>query len=503
MNRAESGKSAYIALMVFIVVAAVYAPAVMNGFVTWDDDVYIFRNDHIRSLDPAFLNWAFLGSHGGNWHPLTWIFHAAVYAFWGLNPIGYHLASVLLHALNSSVTVILSLRLISAYSGGGLSSRAAAIAALVTGLLFGLHPLHVESVAWVSELKDVLYSLFYMLSLIAYVDSAVSGSRARYALSAALFLLAVMSKPMAVTLPVIMMIIDRAVLQRTLRTSLVRTAPFFILSCVASVIAFLAQGSAHAVVSTQAVPVGPRFLIAAMSLFSYLRRMLLPFGLSPLYPFPTSSVISGLGYPIALIAAIAFTVASVFMIWKDRSRIFPAVWLYYVITLLPTLGIIQVGSQPSADRYTYLALNGFFLLIGLAVARLFDARGDGYSYSGYVRAAEYIVVLTFVVCMSFATVRQINYWKNGVALWSRVIELGSNRRDFLSLAHNSRGGAYFLSGRYNEAVQDYTESLRLDPGASGTYRNRGLTYVKLGRAQEAEQDFRKSDELSGRTGNRK
>ncbi len=213
--------AALIAFLTFIV----YLPALRNGFVYWDDNLYVFENPDIRSLDLAFFRWAFFGFHVSNWHPLTWISHALDYALWGMNPLGHHLTSIILHAVNTALVVLLALKLLDIVrekseekaSALFLNNRAVLIAAGVTGLLFGIHPVHVESVAWVSERKDLLCALFFLLSIMMYVNAVTRmghGAEGKTvpmrALLSALcfFVLALLSKPMAVSLPIVLMILD-------------------------------------------------------------------------------------------------------------------------------------------------------------------------------------------------------------------------------------------------------------------------------------------------------
>jgi hypothetical protein len=202
----------YVAAAVALLTLLVYLPALQNEFVDWDDNVYIFDNPYIRSLDMAFFKWAFWGFHAANWHPLTWASHALDYAVWGLNPLGHHLTSISLHALNTFLVVALVTRLLDAYNTKqnrpALNDRMVLIAAATTGLLFGLHPVHVESVAWVSERKDVLCALFFLLSLLSYLSYVSSNTQKTYLLSLGFFVLALLSKPMAVTLPVVLLILD-------------------------------------------------------------------------------------------------------------------------------------------------------------------------------------------------------------------------------------------------------------------------------------------------------
>jgi hypothetical protein len=295
----------YLAGFIALVTFAVYLHALQNGFVALDDDAYVFDNLHIRSFDLAFLRWAFLNFYASNWHPLTWMSHALDYALWGLNPMGHHLTSIILHAINTFIVVVLAMRLREASTWTTeqksrtvfLNERAMLITGGVTGILFGLHPLHVESVAWVAERKDLLCAFFFLLSIMAYTNAVrrIGHGAARIwlapgSLLSALcfFVLALLSKPMAVTLPVVLLILDwypfnRVHSLKTFRSSLVEKLPFMALSLMSSILTMYAQGAGRAVVPIGFIPLSIRLLVAARSLVAYLWKMVVPSDLIPYY----------------------------------------------------------------------------------------------------------------------------------------------------------------------------------------------------------------------------
>ena len=257
----------YLAGFVALVTFLIYLTALRNDFINWDDGPYVYENPHIRSLNAAFFKWAFFDFYESNWHPLTWVSHAVDYAIWGLNPLGHHLTNIILHTINAFIVVFLVIRLLEAWKErttwngppSFLNERAALIAAGTTGLLFGLHPVHVESVAWVAERKDLLCALFFLLSIIAYTKYAsgmdkepVNSNKAprffnkNYLAALGLFILALLSKPMAVSLPVVLLVLDwfpfnRIRSGRTLWAAGVEKLPFIALSLVSSIITVLAQ----------------------------------------------------------------------------------------------------------------------------------------------------------------------------------------------------------------------------------------------------------------------
>ena len=431
----------YAAGAVSLITFVVYFSSLQHEFLQWDDILHISENPHIRSLDLAFIRWAFFDFYAGNWHPLTWMSHALDYAVWGLNPLGHHLTNVILHALNTFVVVLLVVKLLEigntpppinapsvtppppapplkirggrgSYDPigeggvifrGSFTDKGVLIAAATTGLLFGLHPLHVESVAWVSERKDLLCALFFMLSIMAYLRYATlhfpcgiitsqpsapflnptrpplnvgggeggvisRGGKRWYLISLLFFILALLSKPMAVTLPVVLLMLDWYPLGKiqsfkTARTAIVEKFPFMALSIISSILTVLAQQAGGAIKSIEFAPISIRVLVGVKSLIIYLWKMVLPLDLSPFYPYPREASLFSIEYFLAIVLVAGITIASVVI--AKRQKLWLSAWGYYVITLLPVLGIVQVGLQSMADRYTYLPSLGPFLVIGI------------------------------------------------------------------------------------------------------------------------------------------
>ena len=488
----------YLAGSIALITFLVYLGALHNTF-AWDDKAYVLGNPHIRQLDVTLLKWAFLDFYSANWHPLTWISHAVDYALWGLNPLGHHLTNNILHAANTFLTVILVVRLLEILKtktapnerSSFLTDRAILIAAGTTGLLFGLHPLHVESVAWVAERKDLLCGLFFLLGILAYVNYADSINREaapqspfsrfadrRYLVTLGLFILALLSKPMAVSFPVVLLILDwypfsRIRSAKTLLAAGIEKLPFLALSFVSSILTVLAQGTA--IQSTEFAPLSTRWLVAAQSLIAYLLKMLWPVNLVPYYPYPAGASLASAEYllPVVLVIGITGTCAAT----AKKQKFWLSAWGYYVVTLIPVIGVVQVGQQAMADRYTYLPSLGPFLVIGSAVAwasiRL--------SLPGRSRlmAGLFGSLLAFFVFASllYLTSRQIGIWENDLVLWSYVIEKEPNR---VPIAYNNRGLALKESGRFDEAIEDFEKTIALDPSRNKAYNNLGVLYLKAG-----------------------
>lgn len=497
-----------VSLSVFIV----YLATLRNGFVNWDDDVYIVKNIHLSSLNAAFFRWAFFDFNAANWHPLTWVSHALDRAVWGLHPAGHHLTNNILHAANTFLSVLLVHGLLAAWrerpeAGGAsfLDGRGALIAAGTTGLLFGLHPMHVESVAWVAERKDILCAFFYLLSVLAYLRSAGSAEkgfektgwmrqylRRWYLASFFLFALALMSKPMAVSLPLALLILDWYPLRSarsltTLRRAIIEKLPFFLLSVGSSVLTLLAQKEGETIIPLAVAPLLTRVFVGLRSLVVYLWKIAVPLDLLPLYAYPKTVSFLSPGYlvPVVLVVVMLYgciRTARKYPVWTAAGG-------YYLVTLLPVIGIIQVGNQAMADRYAYLPCLGPFLLLGLAASRIWSTAGlrsAGKRTFEFSLACAAVVLLSAVVSL---TLKQISIWRNSVRLWSHVIESDPTG---VPIAYNNRGLAYQEAGQREQALSDFTTAITTDPynfTAYLAYINRGNLFKEMGWKYRAMEDF--------------
>jgi hypothetical protein len=506
----------YLAASISLVTFLVYLPCLRNDFVNWDDNAYVFANPHIRSLDPSFFRWAFFRFYADNWHPLTWVSHAVDYALWGLYPAGHHLTNIILHGVNTFLVVLLAVTLTEAGRERApreeprrvTGRQAPLIAAGVTGVLFGLHPLHVESVAWVAERKDLLCALFFLLSVMSYAryaaEAAAGAARGtwrpsfvgkRYLLFSLFAFLALLSKPMAVSLPVVFLILDWYPFKRihslkTFGLSLAEKLPVIAMCLVSSVLTILAQKAGGTVVSMQAVPLSTRLLVAAKSLVVYLWKMLLPVNLVPYYPYPRSA--SFLSFEYLPATALLLLITILCLLAARKRKVWLTVWGYYVATLLPVIGIFQVGNQSMADRYTYLPGLGPFFAAGLAASWIWKKtalRGGGKIARSFLAAFGVLVC----VALSSATLAQMRVWKDDLSLWNYVIGKEPGRIFF---AYNNRANAYSKRGDYNKAIADYSEAIALNHGFAGLYNNRGMAYASQKRYDLARADFEKAIEVA-------
>ena len=542
-----------IALLTFLV----YLPSLGGGFVNWDDDVYVTNNPQIWTLDPGFLGWVFTSFVNYNWYPITILSLAVDHALWGLEPMGYHLTNTLLHTINTLLVFTLALRLVAVAkkeTGGsaatGPTSRDAVFATIVaaaTALLFGVHPLHVESVAWVSERKDVLYACFFLLSIIAYLKYArghtdkadkadmANGSReARrplyYAASLLFFILSLMSKPMAVTLPMVLLILDYYPLKRLGDTGrapssrvLLEKLPFFAPSLLLSVITVWAQNQGDALLTLGAHPIWARLLVMAYGYVFYLYKMLVPLELAPFYPMEPVARLLTAKYigSAALVLAITWYLAR-FARHHARLRPLCAAWFFYLVTLLPVSGIIQSGGQATADRFTYIPLLGPFLLFGLGAGWLY-ARWVYERSSGKKRRVAVLAALVVLIfgALSYKSVTQILIWKDSLSLWTHEVELYpgvsstvhtnlgiaqaesgnidgamENFRTALRLNPKEASGHINLAsslmslGKWTEAIAELKDALRLEPGAPNAHYNLGVIYLHMKRTESAVTEFK-------------
>ena len=438
--------SSLICLGLAVAVLAVFYPALGNGFTGYDDGEYVVDNVHVRTgLSGKNVTWALTAAHSNNWHPLTWISHALDATMFGLNPTGHHLTSLLLHISN---TVLLFLWLSGATGRKGCSAFVA--------LGFGLHPVHVESVAWIAERKDVLSTWFWMLALLAYTFYTKKPGLVRYLLVAVLLAAGLMSKQMLVTVPLLLLLLDWWPLGRgeTFRRLALEKIPLLTLSALACAAALWAQRAGGAVAGLDQLPLGLRMSNAAISYWRYLAKTVWPVELSVLYPFPLEGIAAW--KVVAAFAALAAVSTIVFGLRRNHPWL-AAGWAWYMITLLPVIGIVQVGMQAMADRYLYVPM------IGLLIAASWECAerwGD--------RRALPACAAGLLLALGILAWRQVHVWKDGVTLFEHAVAVTPDN----FIAHNNLGVELDRRGRADEGLAHYRETLRLRP----TDRNGTLNF---------------------------
>jgi hypothetical protein len=383
-----------------------YARSAGFSFINYDDDVYVFNNAHVLSgLKLENLIWAFHGGHWANWHPLTWISHMADCQFFGANPGPPHVVNALLHSANAFLLFFVLLRMT------GFLWRSLAVAAL-----FAFHPLHVESVAWIAERKDVLSSFFWFLTILAYQSYVKQTSLRRYALVAFFFTLGLMSKPMLVTLPCVLLLLDYWPLNRLhsfagLCRLFGEKLPLFALSAVGCFITFHVQKTGGAVIPLDSLPLVTRLENALLSYFQYLARIFWPDRLAIPYgmtnPDPVTALMAGTVLVVLTIGIIRF---------GNRQKYLPVGWFWYVGTLVPVIGIVQVGTQGAADRYTYIPSVGIFLLATWGLAAVFQR----WHVPRSLIAGLAVAVISLCAAV---TSRQLGFWRNSETLFKHSLAI--------------------------------------------------------------------------------
>ena len=453
---------------------AAYSTVRGHDFQQFDDADYVTQNAAVRAgLTTAGLKWAFTSPYAGNWHPLTWLSHMTDVQLFGLDPGWHHFTSVILHILTS----LLLLRLM--WRATQMPWPSAFVAAM-----FALHPLHVESVAWVAERKDVLSALFWVLTCSAYLTYVRRPSAVRYGLVALSLVMALLSKPMAVTIPFALLLMDAWPLGRWNATSsspdarglwpLVREKlPLIALAVASAVITFLVQRKAGAVQSIDAFPIAARLANVPVAYAKYVMLTIFPWKLAPLYPYPAMSWLNTAG-ALLLLGAIS---AGVFRARRTMPFLMMG-WCWFLGTLVPVIGLIQVGSQPYADRYTYVPAIGLFIMLAWGAHQLVLARP---SWSRALAAAGLVVI----VAASVATWRQASYWKDSVTLWERTVAVTADNYR----AQTNLGFALTEIGQRTRAVAAYTEAIRINAQYPNAHNYFGVLLSDMGDHERAAAEY--------------
>jgi Flp pilus assembly protein TadD len=479
-----------ICLCLFAVTVLVYSQVHNFSFLSFDDTQGLLGNPQVRDgLTWSGIVWAFTTGYASNWFPVTWISHMLDFQFFGQDAGWHHLVNVLIHALSSMLLFALLKRMT-----GRLWESA------FVAFVFALHPLHVESVAWVSERKDVLFAFFWFLTTWLYLDFLEKRTAQKYLLVVLAFSLGLMSKQMIVTLPFALLLLDFWPLKRTAwKTPLLEKVPLVALAIAASLITLLAQKKGGAVQSLAAIPLATRAANAVMAYVFYLRDFIWPTGLAFFYPYPSR-------WPVGEVLAAASALAAISVaVVLARSRPYLAVgWFWFLGTLLPVIGLIQVGHQSRADRYTYIPLIGISIMLAFECAQ-------------WPALKKLLPAAAAMICLVWTAVTwvQISYWKDSVTLYTRAIAVTeANYLAHLNLgvdlaaaghypealhelfasieenpdqphARNSLGGVLFNVGRKDEAIDQFSQAIRLEPNDAEPHCNLGNALVDAGRVDDA------------------
>ncbi len=475
-------------LVIALLTFAAFLPALNNEFVNWDDEKNLLDNPHYRGLGWAHLHWMWT-THLGHWIPLTWMTLGLDYLLWGMNPFGYHLTNLLLHAANAVVFFFVVRRILTrALPAPSERGHALAVSAGVAALVFAIHPLRVESVVWATERRDVLSGLFYLLTILGYLRACERGTRGRgwYWLSVAVFGCALLSKSMVVNLPVVLLILDVYPLRRlggtkgwwgeSARRIYVEKIPFVLLALAASAIAVMAQSSIHAAASLAQVSMLARLMISAYGLSFYLWKTIAPVNLSPLYLLPAK--LNPWSMPFILSYGLVLAITAVVLALRRRVPGLPAAWLAYIVILLPVLGIVQSGPQIAADRYTYLAGLGWAILAGASLFSCWHAWR--FPLTG--------LAVCVLVGLGVLTWNQTQVWHDSETLWAHALAIDPK----LSVAQNNWGTALVRQRKPAEAIEHYRRALDIDPNYADAHNNWGVALVRLGKLAEAIEHYRQA-----------
>jgi protein O-mannosyl-transferase len=494
------------------------------GFINLDDNIYVYENAYVQSG----LNWnsieqAFsfeLVEKSGNWHPLTWLSLMLDYKIFGLNPHGYHLINLLIHVMNTILLFLILRRM----------TRKLWPSAFVTAL-FAIHPLHVESVAWIAERKDVLSTFFWMLTMGAYSYYAEHQGFRRYCFVLLFFILGLMAKPMLVTLPLVLLLLDywplgrfgeikpdhkirkelfqsvnsdirkkksknKQALKQTLelkkpadpeyKWSLIypliwEKVPLFILAILSSIVTYIAQQKGGFVQSIEAIPLSVRIGNALIAYSAYIGKMIWPRNLAVFYPHrgvPVTWQVLGSVF-------ILITITLVVICRTKRSPYLATGWLWYIGTLVPVIGIIQVGAQAMADRYTYIPLIGLFIIVAWGAPELLK------KWNHWKEILWTLSILS-ILCLSIIAWTQVGYWQNNITLYDHTLKVTGNNW----LIYNNRGFAYDNLGNHKQAIEDYDRAIEIDPGYADAYYNRGLAYNSLHNYKQAIEDYDRAIDIN-------
>lgn len=475
-------RNAVISLLLVVITLAVYNPVASHPFVNYDDDRYVTANPHVRQgLSGETIRWALTSTDQANWHPLTWMSHAFDCSLFRLNPAGHHFSSLVIHAANVALLFLLL-----AWATGQI------VPSVFAALLFALHPINVESVAWVAERKNVLCTFFFLLTLGAYGRHVRKPSAQRYLVVAALFACGLASKPMVITLPFVLLLADYWPLrrirgstppttflvspQKTLAELALEKLPLALLSAASAAITLVAQHAGGAMRSTQQFSFAVRFANAIHAYAMYLWMAVWPARLAPMYPHPGNSLTAvQIALPTVVLVAITALVLCV-------RRYLVAGWLWFLGTLVPVIGLVQVGDQAMADRYAYIPLIGIFVMVAFGMADLVRPReGATQPALGKEVHRRYAIVagaagLIVLALLTMATRVQLSYWETNESLWRHTLAVTD--RNFI--AEDNLGGALLLEGKTEEAFTHFRAASQINSRDPMSRGNIGAHLIELG-----------------------
>lgn len=458
----------YFLPIVLAVTFIVFLPALQNKFVNLDDTQYVVENPVIKDFNSENLKIIFSEQFVGNYQPITMLSYMIEYTFFGMNPFGYHLMNLIFHLFGTLFVFLIIKKL----SGNTLI-------AFITSLLFGIHPLHVESVAWIAERKDVLYGFFFLWALYLYVSApslkgenkSLSPFRAGAILL--LFLLALLSKAQAVVLPVVFFAVDFLMKRKFTKKTILEKIPFFVLAVAFGLIAIKVQGKAGAMQTFQYFPFHERILFSCYALMTYLYKLILPINLSCFYPYPeTDDKIN----TVWVYLSPAVLLALAFIIWKyfRTSKVILFGVAFFLITIVLVLQLLPIGDALYADRYTYIPSIGLFFIASHYSVNFFKVSNFGK-----------IIGITYLFFLCYLTFQRTKVWHDSIKLYTNAIDNGYKA----AIIYNNRGAVLSDSSRNEEALKDFTSLVELKPKYPNGWRNKGLVHERLEQKEEAIKSF--------------
>ncbi len=480
-NPLSSSKSHLFSIFLVVLTVLVFLPSLKYQFINFDDPDYVTQNPYVQlGLTAKGVIWAFTTNHASNWHPLTWLSHMLDWELYGKSPMGHRFTNLLFHCANAVLLFLLLEKLTGAFWKS-----------LVVAAIFAWHPLHIESVVWVAERKDVLSTFFWLLTLWAYTHYVRDKTGKSYFIALSLFCFGLLSKPMVVTLPFILMLLDYWPLNRfrllstaptrlndsRLKILLWEKIPFLILTVLASLITFLAQKKGGAVTSVGDFSISDRITNAAVSYLRYIGKIIWPTDLAIFYPHPPSWPIG----KVFLASSVLVSVSLYAVLAKRKHPYFAIGWFWFLGVLVPVIGLVQVGGQSMADRYSYIPLIGLLIIIV-------------WGLDDFLRALKFPSLLKwFFAFISLgacivATEFQLRHWKNSVTLFEHALAV---TRDNVS-AQFSLGNALIDGGNFNSGMEHLREAMRLDPRFAEVHGKIGFALAGIGKTRDAVGEYREA-----------